>query len=300
MQLPVKALAEKNLRLTPIQRCLRLRKDCQPAPTVRKKGVSKTTKSTKASAANKTAALEEKFDSLVQMFKHVQSPQAPVDPSTRFALKDPDTYPACTPPIRAGSIAPKSDLPTTVERFPTAIISPLPADHLYPIESEAELEENLIRYRTRMVPCFPIVMIGKDVTVRKLREERPFLFLVIRATCSKNMARQVALGIQVKKVLGEEMLLEGTRSLDLFLGLLCFGAWGHYNILQKPVITTIVQLAVSLAFDLGLNKPLPKEQTRVMLDYTARGCPKPAINVVVARTMEERRAIIGLFLLSSV
>lgn len=100
----------------------------------------------------------------------------------------------------------------------------------YPLESKAELEEYLATYRTKMVPYFPIVCIKETTTVKELRNARPSLFLVIRAICSQNLERQAALILLIKKVLGREMLLEGKKNLDLFLGVLVFAAWCHvYN-----------------------------------------------------------------------
>jgi hypothetical protein len=97
------------------------------------------------------------------------------------------------------------------------------------------------------------------------------------------------------------MLLEGAKNMDLLLGVLVYGAWGHYSICAKPVITVIVHLAISLADDLGLLKPVPMEPSGVMLNYSAQGCPKPppAKSYGSTRTIGERRAAIGLFLLSS-
>ncbi|KFY32522.1 hypothetical protein V493_00112 [Pseudogymnoascus sp. VKM F-4281 (FW-2241)] len=171
-----------------------------------------------------------------------------------------------------------------------------------PINSEpediAELEEALETYRTKMAPFFPLVIIDKNVTARELMEERPFLSLVIRAICPKSTSKQVELGIEVRRVLGREMLIEGAKNVDLLLGLLVFASWGHFYVYNKPIISTVVHLATSIAFDLGLTKPVPTEPAFIMLAYNAQGCPR---NVTAAvRTMEERRSIIGLFLISSV
>lgn len=171
----------------------------------------------------------------------------------------------------------------------------------FPLESDAELEETLETYRTKMVHNFPIVCIRPDVTVDEMRLQRPFLFLVIRAICSKNLRRQEALVVEVKKTLGREMLLEGTKTLDLFLGVLVFAGWCHYYICSKPIISTIIQLGMSLAFDLGLTKPLLGEHVDVMRHYIiAHGCPKRSSGPVRVVTMEERRAVVGLYLVSSV
>jgi len=152
-----------------------------------------------------------------------------------------------------------------------------------------------------MVRYFPIVCIGPEITMKELREKRPFLGLVISAICTKNLTRQVELGRAVRRVLGTEILLEGTKSLDLLLGLLVFASWGHFFILSKPIISTVIQLSISLAFDLELTKAIPTEQFGFMMNFNQYGCPKPLAQAITSlRTMEERRAVIGLFLVSSV
>jgi hypothetical protein len=85
------------------------------------------------------------------------------------------------------------------------------------------------------------------------------LWLVIRAISSKNSARQIALGVEIRKVLAREMLLEGTKNLDLLLGVLILASWGHFYMCTKPIITTILHMGISLASDLGLTKPVPLE-----------------------------------------
>ena len=190
--------------------------------------------------------------------------------------------------------------PTTSSTDNSTVPDRLNSSTDYPLESEAEMSEYLETYRTKMVPYFPIVGIGAEMTVEELRKERPFLYLVVRAICSKNLGRQAELVLQVKTVLGREMLLEGAKNMDLFLGVLVFAAWCHYYICNKPIISTIIQLGMSLAFDLGLMRPLPGEPVNIMLHYTAQGCPKPNNGINVVRTMEERRAAVGLFLVSSV
>ena len=170
----------------------------------------------------------------------------------------------------------------------------------YPLETEVELEKVLECYRTKMVPHLPVVCVNPDTTVEEMRKHRPFLFLVIRAICSSNLQRQAALVLEIQKIIGREMLIEGTKNVDLFLGILAFAGWCHLYICNRPIASTVIHLALSLAFDLGLTKPLPSESSSVMLNYTAQGCPKPTNGMIPTRTMEERRGLVGLYLISSV
>lgn len=361
-----------------IFRCLRLNKDCQPAPTIRKRKAAKRSKPSTASVASKTAALEEKLDDLAQILQRSQAAQttpsslisrsATSESSSRLENGDfgqPNSlilggngnangtgaaaaishglngrqgviglgnyfnygklgtkldgatgsqgenlssqYAPPTPSESSSSTSNhgpcirqhfRNDDPAIGCSVPKANDTPPSFQATIGPEELAELEETLETYRTKMAPFFPLVIINKNVTARELIEERPFLSLVIRAICPKSTAKQAELGTEVRRVLGREMLMEGAKNIDLLLGLLVYVSWGHFYLYNKPIISAIVHLAMSIASDLGLTKPVPTEPALIMLAYNAQGCPK---NVTAAvRTMEERRSIIGLFLISSV
>ena len=73
---------------------------------------------------------------------------------------------------------------------------------------------------------------------------------------------------------------------------------GQYHVYDKPIISQTIQLALALVGNLGLNKSPPKEPMQMMMNLDARGCPVKPFNLSV-RTTEERRAVLGCFLLSS-
>jgi hypothetical protein len=170
----------------------------------------------------------------------------------------------------------------------------------HPLEDVAEMEEALDIYRTNMVPYFPVVIIEDDVKMSNLRNTRPFLSLVIRAIATRNLTRQASLGIEIRRVLGREMLFEATKSLDLLLGLLVYCSWSHFYIYSKHIKSTSIQLAMALAFDLGITRPVPSEPRHTLVLPTTNAEKGPNIPRRAPRTMEERRAVLGLFLISSV
>lgn len=59
----------------------------------------------------------------------------------------------------------------------------------------------------------------------------------------------------------------------------------------------MVQLAKGLVYDLGLNKAPPKEAPHLLLNFDARGCPKPFLPPV--GSYQEKRALLCLYSLSS-
>ncbi|KFY03620.1 hypothetical protein O988_01359 [Pseudogymnoascus sp. VKM F-3808] len=357
------------------ERCLRLNKDCQPAPTIRKRKVVKRSKPSTASVASKTAALEEKLDDLTLILQRSQAAQTTASSlSSRSVTSESSNQleignfghhnnlvldgngtggtagtnhgpngrqgviglgnfynygklsskPGASTGVAQGDILSSQYAPPTPSESNSSTSNRAPGVTQYFAEDDpaigcpaqkdntslssiptnidpeemAELEETLETYRTKMAPFFPLVIIDKNVTARELMEERPFLSLVIRAICPKSTAKQAELGVEVRRVLGREMLIEGSKNIDLLLGLLLFASWGHFYLYHKPIISTVVHLATSVAYDLGLTKPVPTEPALIMLSYNAQGCPR---NVTAAvRTMEERRSVIGLFLISSV
>ena len=68
--------------------------------------------------------------------------------------------------------------------------------------------------------------------------------------------------------------------------------------LDKPIFTSLVQLAIAILYDLGLDKP-PSNDPGLILEYDLKGARKPS-RFSRSPTLEERRALLGCFLLSSV
>jgi hypothetical protein len=66
----------------------------------------------------------------------------------------------------------------------------------------------------------------------------------------------------------------------------------------KPVFVSLVQLAIAILYDLGLDKAPPKDPGMV-LAYDLKGAAKPS-GIPRVPVMEERRALLGCFLMSSV
>jgi hypothetical protein len=63
-------------------------------------------------------------------------------------------------------------------------------------------------------------------------------------------------------------------------------------------LISLIQLAIAILYDLGLDKP-PSKDPAVMLAYDLKGVGKPS-GISRVPSMEERRALLGCFLMSSV
>lgn len=67
---------------------------------------------------------------------------------------------------------------------------------------------------------------------------------------------------------------------------------------EKPISQSLAQLAIAILYDLGLDKPR-SEDPALILAYDLKGMKKPS-RLSRSPTMEERRALLGCFLMSSV
>jgi hypothetical protein len=67
---------------------------------------------------------------------------------------------------------------------------------------------------------------------------------------------------------------------------------------ERPILISLVQLAIAIVYDLELDKP-PSKDPDLILAYDLKGARKPS-RLSRSPTMEERRALLGCFLMSSV
>lgn len=153
-------------------------------------------------------------------------------------------------------------------------------------------KELLAIYQSRLMPVFPFVAIPPGTSAERLKAERPFLFSAICMAASisdvRSMRGQMFAIIQR---LTNEIFIESNRSMDTLQGILVILAWYQNHCLMHAQLNNLIHLAQALLADLGLNKiPEVPERSSVMVLHP----PQPQ-----QRTHEERRAILGVWFLSS-
>lgn len=304
-------------------RCLRLNKDCQPLQTVHKR------KKVNKPSSTKTDRLEGKLDGLYRLLQSstastsIASQSAPVSTASTSTEPSPDSWQSLVAsPEGEGDFGPRSiqrlnwnrpsmdglRLHSTTSDPDASYVASGTRSTIYQCPqsslvrclepSSEEAEECLNLFRPYMATYFPFIIVPESTTARELRRGRPFLWLCIMSIASRSTVQQ-KFATEIKITMGREILVEGRNNIDLLLGILVFVAWGHYHIHDKLVIIQTTQLAMALVGNLGLNKPPLKEPTQMLLNLDARGCPRKPFTPS-ARTVEERRAVLGCFLLSSV
>ncbi|XRM37461.1 hypothetical protein ABZX51_000934 [Aspergillus tubingensis] len=253
------------------ERCYRLNKTCLRGTSTR------AMQSQKNNTTARIAQLEGKLDELVSS-PQPQNPRSTSSSSVRNSLSTP---------------ASDSSSPTTYGDYNIPAASTSSSDSL-----ESSPEESLDIFRTHMLQYFPFIHLPSDV--QWMRQERPFLFLCIMAVTCPSIPTKLALGEKIRKIATERMFLSsdsGAVNLDLLLGLLTVLAWGYDHLLHDTAtgLPRFTQLAIMVVYELRLNKPLPDDSN--VLTAGLGGC---ASSRAPTRTLEEQRAVLACFILSSI
>ncbi|KAL2816419.1 hypothetical protein BDW59DRAFT_10034 [Aspergillus cavernicola] len=243
-------------------RCRRLNRECHPARRTRKMNPLR------KSVTAKTAQLEQRLDELTSLL-HATGQSRPAVSDSRFSSASPVS----------------STLSSSVDTPPT----------------EATPDDDILdSFRTNRLPFLPYIHIPPHVAAAEVKAGSPFLWRCLVTLHCNDTARRQKLHIEVKEVAAKALLVEGQRSLDLLQGILAYIGWiGSESQPRKVSLGPSMQMAVSLVLDIGLNRPPPQnpEILNSLVLKTGPGYCRPWISLV--RTMNERRAVLGCFLLCS-
>ncbi|KAL1895881.1 hypothetical protein Sste5346_004978 [Sporothrix stenoceras] len=175
-------------------------------------------------------------------------------------------------------------------------------DELRPHEREACLR----RFTEDMLPLAPFLYIPPDVTARRLQRMYPFLWRCIKAAACIHPAHRVRAAAQARAAIIRQVVSRGERSMDVLLGMLTFVTWVHLSTkdrFHRNFATMVAQMAVCVAWDLGLTMPPLLEPASTAGERFVPVVQIPGIPASMwkaQRTMEERRAVLGVYLVTSV
>ncbi|KAK5630973.1 hypothetical protein RRF57_006688 [Xylaria bambusicola] len=283
---------------TVCERCARLGRECKPSNSVRKRGVTGSKRversssspgvSKSTSAAIRAANLEQKLEDLVAVLK------AQTNSTISGADHGSSTSPApgwrsnnaITRTIAGGStvVTPAS----TVELAPSPFSSPASGDSI----SALQAEETLAFFRQHYLMFFPFIYLPSNITAEQLQRDRPYLFLNIRALCSRSPVEQAALNRQIREELARRVLVALDSDIDMLLGTVCYLGW-IMQLSFKPGTITTIGVATTLVTVLRLDRPTHEEDPRITHCFKTADFAK--INYSTVRTMEERRATLACY-----
>ncbi|KAL4963000.1 transcription factor domain-containing protein [Aspergillus stella-maris] len=255
-------------------RCRRLNRQCQPAPRTRKINPAR------RSVAAKTAQLEKRLDELTSLLQETRQPNPIPSPDT--SLSDSG--------VSSGSQAhaPRSNPPPPVAGIDSHMAS------------SAEDEEILSDFRTNRLPYLPFMYIPVATYAAGIKSESPFLWHCMKTLHCKNTVRRSELHTEFKQMAAQAMLVECQRSFDLLQALMIYLAWMGFECQPRKIsLGPYMQMIVGLVMDMGLNRPPPQNQDIPGSQFIRTGSGHCRAWVSLVRSMDERRAVVGCFLLCS-
>ena len=263
------------------------------------------------STPRKTAQLEERLNSLVDLLKATNSGGASVS-----ANSPPDINPnvlsvpaqlhsattsqhelssVCTDASKVSLDDDQPELSRPIPRSyneyaPSACPSRIPVGEL-PVALESD-EVLLTIFVEKLMPEYPFITLQPGITAAELASEKPFLFAAIKMVASYHSLKSMrAQNYAIMKHLTEQMIIRSERSLEMLQAILLVLGFYHYHCMMHAQMNNLTALANSLSADLGIKRP-PELQERTRLLNPNPEAPR-------ARTNDERRALCGVWYMNS-
>ncbi|KAI0385300.1 hypothetical protein F5Y04DRAFT_182934 [Hypomontagnella monticulosa] len=288
------------------ERCHRLGKACEPALAIRKRKARTPPASSVPPPPPQppTTRLEEKLDDIVTLLRSQAAEKKSYAQNQRQIP---------IPAVPEGSISGLGDSVsmTPAREHPDVVIDtaasvvhllrplmPASTSHIFSDVSihqipDSMAEEQLDLFRRSFISMFPFVHIPETMSAAELRSQKPFLWLVIMASTDKVASQQFVMAETIWNIISRRVLSQQFANIDLLLGIIAFAAWSHYFKKDKPFMSMLAQMAVSLALELCIHQEPATSALR-----RGRGATQQSARQR-PRTMEERRTILAVFHLTS-
>lgn len=161
-------------------------------------------------------------------------------------------------------------------------------------------EVYLDRYRRLMADGCPFVKIPQEASFVRVYQQRPMLMSAIAVVASfHDLNKQHDLAQDFMRIMSERILFRSEKSIDILQALLIFITWNHPHFFWAQQITNLLHLAIAQAVDLAIDRwphTLDKQKFETAAHKAVSGCN----NVAQKSTLEERRAVLGIFYMSSI
>ncbi|PKX91323.1 fungal specific transcription factor domain-containing protein [Aspergillus novofumigatus IBT 16806] len=298
------------------ERCLRLKKRCEPSESVRRRNAQNA--QTAKVSDRRIARLEDKMESLLSTMQSFIGSTAPSGSSVNvLQTLHGDGISLSTSSSNATLATPASttlgfsDGPNSAtDKIAAASSNPNPdptfLSHHYslstPAPSPNQADERLDFFRSRMLPSFPFIHLAPDMTSCYLRQNRPFLLQAIHTVTTFSTQERLTQVEELKHLLFTSALLQVQSNIDLLLGLLTYLAWSTDPFLGRAdLVSRLMMLAISLIYDLRLFKPSSPDVELMMTITQGRADDNNQShnNETPHDLLERQRAVLACFVLSS-
>ncbi|KAI1327773.1 hypothetical protein F5Y16DRAFT_370892 [Xylariaceae sp. FL0255] len=286
---------------TVCERCHRLHKSCEPSIAVRKRRARKESQLVQAGDGQASNRLEDKLDEVVSILRSqslLRNPKT-ADHTVHDATYDtPSSLITLSEPCdraRSPTRAPEVQLDTENGHLHLlrAGSDGLSSGPIFEDVSKHKIadevaENRLLLFRTAFLPVFPFVHIPLGTRSSSLRQQKPFLWLVMMCLTAHVADEQFKMEGMIWEIISKRIVTEHRVSMDLLQGLTAFSSWSHYFKNDTPFMTTLTSLCVSMAYELNLHKSLSGRHGGLGSRFRGQ-----------VRSLEEKRTFVAVFHVSS-
>ena len=271
-----------------------------------------------------TAQLEQKIESLVTLLSATQTTlptHLSVDKEPRVQgqsfqqidehedVRRPDHRPAFSwapePPLDTSTGTPSWKSPCVSKTTPRSVATPASSIPELTSAPSTDLQvknpDQLLKiFRECFEIDFPYIIIPPNITSRELKAKRPWLAIIISMVASYgNRIQQLALAKHIVMEIAAALFIRSEKSLDMLEGLIVYNVWQYYYSPSSPQhqSTGLMQLALAVLFDLGLNRPLHENEGPEVLQEKFRLVTDNIKEVT--RPSQEQRAFLAVFLITT-
>lgn len=212
--------------------------------------MSRRSKSQLTPTQSKTAQLEQRLNSLVDLLKATNSRDLPATILNTRLSDDTGCIPSETGPMTsdqrqasivsgsstltpASSMESSRTVPVTFNQYapPTCICrAPIPAEPI-PLDPDEVL---LHIFVTKLSQHYPFVVLRPGISAQELEATRPVLFSAIRMVSSvRSLTSMRAQSYAIMKHISEHMLIQSERSLELLQTILLVIGYYHYQCMMR-------------------------------------------------------------------
>ncbi|KAK5135788.1 hypothetical protein LTR08_004614 [Meristemomyces frigidus] len=157
-----------------------------------------------------------------------------------------------------------------------------------------------------MAPGLPFVALPPQTTARHLYQHKPFLLhAIVTVTYFHDLPKQQGMVKQLMRDLSERVLMNNEKNIGILQGILVLVAWYHPHVFSNQQTTNLLHLAIALTIDMGIDR-VPghshadfKAEMKSAMPKSMRSEFPPIISRVQIGTLEEDRALAGVFYLTS-
>lgn len=182
---------------------------------------------------NEVARLEQKLNGAISVLKSIGRDNPAVDNAIDIlGLEGSEDQAASFDTVVPNSIehhndGPQPGRPAVPSGTPSSI-KQASFPYILPEGAEPTSNEAEICFKTfcdNHLLHFPFTQFPIGMTAQQLRRENPFFWLCMMAVTSTRVHQQLSLSQSIREIVAQKVLVEGRRTIDLLLGLLCYVGW---------------------------------------------------------------------------